>query len=247
MQTHPVRCLVAIGDSITVGYQASRPEYAWVNRLGTLLGEFQERPPRVINAGISGNLLSPRSPAYLHPDSGRPSGLERCGRDVTAHRPDLVAVAFGLNDMRGGTPVDVFLEDLDLLVRKIRGGTSASLVLLGVYFMVGYDRHGEVWGHGNTETTGQWNDRLRLLADAHDLVFADVYAAQEDASWTVAPDGVHPNDLGHALIAHKVFEALAVGRPDWGATARPNTAAAGGWAEALEQPLRTYDGVGASG
>ena len=89
----PFACMVAIGDSITMGATATKPEYAWVNRLGRLLSEFQDEPIRVVNVGIAGNLISPRSRAYAHADSGKPSGLERYRRDVTAFHPDLVAIS----------------------------------------------------------------------------------------------------------------------------------------------------------
>ena len=65
----PFECLVAIGDSITMGAAATQPDHAWVSRLGRLLSEFQDHPVRVVNAGISGNLISPRSRAYRHADS----------------------------------------------------------------------------------------------------------------------------------------------------------------------------------
>ncbi|NJD01104.1 MAG: exo-alpha-sialidase [Ruminiclostridium sp.] len=35
------------------------------------------------------------------------------------------------------------------------------------------------------------------------------YSAQGEASWVVDKDGVHPNNLGHLLIANKVFEVIA--------------------------------------
>ena len=78
----PFRCIVAMGDSISMGASATRPELAWVSRLGRLLAEFQDEPPRIVNVGLSGNLISPCSRAYNHPDSGKPSALERYRRHV---------------------------------------------------------------------------------------------------------------------------------------------------------------------
>ena len=59
----PFTCMVAIGDSITMGAAATKPEYAWVSRLAKLISEFQDKAICVVNVGISGNLISPRSPA----------------------------------------------------------------------------------------------------------------------------------------------------------------------------------------
>src|SRR3989304_4984752 len=110
----PFTCMVAIGDSITMGAAATKPERSWVSRLAKLISEFQDNEIKVVNVGISGNLISPRSLAYHHEDSGKPSGLERYQRDVIAHQPDLVTISYGLNDLRCGTPMDIFMSDLDL-------------------------------------------------------------------------------------------------------------------------------------
>lgn len=48
------------------------------------------------------------------------------------------------------------------------------------------------------------------MAEECDSLYADVFAAQGMAPWTVDPiDGVHPNKLGHRIIADKIFEVLA--------------------------------------
>jgi lysophospholipase L1-like esterase len=239
----PFTCLVAFGDSITMGASATRPAYAWVARLGRLLSEFQDAPLRVVNVGVSGNLISPRSRAYDHPDSAKPSALERYRRDVVAHRPDLVTISYGLNDMRCGTPLDAFMADFDRLVQGIRQATLADIVIVGVYFTTGFQQHGDVWGHADLETTRVWNRRLQQYAAEHDLIFADIYGAQGEADWVVDKDGVHPNNLGHALIAHKVFEAIAVRRPALSLKPFRDALDYPRWADAIEMPLRNYDGI----
>ena len=239
----PFACLVAIGDSITMGAAATKPEYSWVSRLGRLLSEFQDDPVRVVNVGISGNLISPRSRAYHHADSGKPSGLERYQRDVIAFHPDLVTISYGLNDLRCGTPVDLFLADLDLLVRGIRKETQAVIVLIGVYSITAYRDGSGVWEHGDRQGTQQWNARLQDYADANNLLYADVYSAQGEASWGVDKDGVHPNNLGHALIAHKVFEVLATHCRGLSLKALQEAEEYRRWADAVESALRTYDGI----
>ncbi len=241
--TAPFTCLVALGDSITMGASATRPEFAWVARLGRLLAEFQDAPPRVINSGVSGNLISPRSRAYWHTDSARPSALERYRRDVTAHRPDLALLSFGLNDMRCGTPLEGFMRDLDALVQGIRAETPATVVLVGVYFMTGFQQHGAVWGHADLAKTRRWNRRIERYATAHDLIFADVYRAQGEAAWGVDNDGVHPNNLGHALIAQGVFQALAARFPHLSVKPYRDALDYARWADAVEIPMRSYAGI----
>jgi hypothetical protein len=51
---------------------------------------------------------------------------------------------------------------------------------------------------------------LKRFAEETGSLFADVFQAQGMAPWTMDPvDGVHPNDLGHRLIANRIFETLA--------------------------------------
>ena len=50
---------------------------------------------------------------------------------------------------------------------------------------------------------------LSLIFDSCecDALYADVFEAQGMAPWTVDPvDGVHPNNLGHRMIANRIFE-----------------------------------------
>ena len=205
----PFRNMVAIGDSITMGASATKREYSWVCRLSALISQFQEEEMAFYNAGVSGNLLSERSCAYDDADSGKPSGLERIERDVISRKPDLVIISYGLNDVRAGTPIELFLDDLDLMVQKVRKETKALIVIVNTYFMTGYKDYSGVWGHADLKSTRRYNSRMKKYAKMNDLLYADAYGAQGNASWVVDRDGVHPNNLGHLLIANKVFEIIA--------------------------------------
>ena len=54
---------------------------------------------------------------------------------------------------------------------------------------------------------------LQRTADKLDLLYAEVSAAQGGAEWMIcSPSGegdLHANDLGHRVIANKIFEVLA--------------------------------------
>ena len=111
-RSEPFTCMAAMGDSITKGAIATKEEYKWVNRLAQYISQCQGKSLKVVNSGIDGNLISERSEAYYHEDSGKPSALERYKKDVLKHRPDLVLLAYGINDVRCGTPIDNFIEDM---------------------------------------------------------------------------------------------------------------------------------------
>ena len=239
----PFRCLVSIGDSITMGAAATKPEYSWVSRLAKLISEFQDNEINVVNTGISGNLISPRSLAYHHEDSGKPSGLERYQRDVIAHQPDLVTISYGLNDLRCGTPVEMFMNELDLMVRGIRRETQAVVVLVNVYYFTAYQDESGVWDRGDQERTNRYNADILRYAEENDLLFADVNSAQGEARWVIDKDGIHPNNLGHALIAHKVFEVIASHCSCLSRKAFREAEAYPRWADERESVLRTYSGL----
>lgn len=241
----PFACMVAIGDSITMGAAATKPQYSWVSRLAGLISEFQDEEIKVVNSGISGNLISPRSLAYHHEDSGKPSGLERYQRDVIAHTPDLVTISYGLNDLRCGTPIDLFLDELNLMVRGIRQATQAVIVLVNVYRVTVYCDGSGVWDRGDRAGANRYNAYLLKYAHANDLLFADVYSAQGEASWVIDKDGIHPNNLGHALIAHKVFEVIATHCSCLSRKAFREAEAYPRWADEREFVLRTYCGLDA--
>ncbi len=65
------------------------------------------------------------------------------------------------------------------------------------------------WDQSNYDVTDVYNLVIRQLAEANDLILADVYAAEVGVDRIIDADHVHPNDLGHRLIANRVFEAIA--------------------------------------
>jgi len=206
-RSQPFRVAVAFGESITAGGTATSPELTWVSLLSGLINESQSEPLKMINNGIGANLISPRSPTYQK--SERPSALERYQAHVIDYHPDLVLISYGLNDARGGTPLGQFLEDERLIVRDVKKQTGAVVVIVNVYFMTAWDRY-EPYNRADTATVMGFNAALRRLAEECDALYADVFEAQGMAPWTVDPvDGVHPNNLGHRVIANRIFEVLA--------------------------------------
>jgi lysophospholipase L1-like esterase len=203
----PFKQIVAIGDSITAGGNASSREKCWVSRLAKLIGEFQDKPPECVNNGIGSNILCENSPCF--PYASHPVGEKRMYRDMIEHNPDLALISYGLNDMRGGTDPDVFSNTLACVVEEVKRKTGAVIVLLGVYYMNAYKRYGGTWAYGSDENAEIFNTLIRAAALESGVLFADIAAAQRQTPWLLDKDGVHANDLGHAIIANAVFEILA--------------------------------------
>jgi lysophospholipase L1-like esterase len=206
-RSKPFRIAVAFGDSITEGWTATSPELCWVNRLADSVNESQLVPMKMVNSGSGGDVVSPRSAGYGQ--FGKPSALERYQKHVVEHRPDLVTVAYGVNDARAGTPVGQFAQDLRKIVLDIKSKTGALIVMVSTSYMTDFERY-PPFDRGSIAVFEAYNAAIRWLSGECDVLYADVFSALSSARWTVDPeDGVHPNNLGHKLIADCVFAGLA--------------------------------------
>lgn len=205
----PFRVGVAFGASITAGGEATTPELGWVSLLADLINEAQFEPIKIYNNGIGANVISPRSSHYS--ESAKPSAMERYQDHVIAYHPDLVLMSgdFGTNCARGGTPLSQFLEDERQIVLDIRKQTGALVVVSNVSFFTAIERYAP-FNQADVTTVVGFNCALKELAQECDALYADTFAAQDMAGWTVDPkDGVHLNNLGHRLVANRIFEVLA--------------------------------------
>ena len=204
--TGSFRVLVTLGESTTAGGWSSTRERCWANLLAALISDFQDEPVKLVNSGIGSNVISSRVPSYPH--SGKPAANERIQKHVAEHDPDLLVISYGLNDARGGTPAELFRAELTDLVRAVRVGVRPLIVLLGPYFMTQYQGY-QHFDQGSPEVFETFNLVTEQVAEATGCLFSDVYHTYGGSPRMVHYDGVHANDLGHRLIANRVFETLA--------------------------------------
>lgn len=101
-----------------------------------------------------------------------------------------------------------FIDDLRHVVTDIKSKTGAVVVVLNAYFMTDFDRY-DPFKLGSIAAFQAYNAAEEALARECDVLYADVFDAEGMAPWTIDPDGVHANNLGHRLVANKVFETLA--------------------------------------
>jgi len=171
------------------------------------LEEFQGVKIELINQGIGSNVLTPECPAYEF--SAKPSALERVDKEVIDLEPDLLLLSYGLNDSRGGTPPGVFRRAYQELIDRIRRKIDPIIVILNTYYMheVLYSNCPH-WESSNYDVTEVYNLVIKQIAEANNLILADVYEAEVGVDWIIDMDHCHPNDLGHRIIANRVFEAI---------------------------------------
>lgn len=205
----PIHTMITLGDSITWGYDVDDKSECWPNRLAELISRFQGEEVRLINQAIGSNVLTPRCPAYEA--SAKYSGLERVEGDVLAHDPDLLLVAYGTNDSRGGTDTETFRCEYQKLIDTVRTKSPNTLIVLLNMFYMRREAFGSadpVWGHSNYNVMEVYNRVIEQLAADNGLILADVFGAMEGVDWLIDADTVHPNPLGHQIIANRVFEAI---------------------------------------
>ncbi|GAT34715.1 lysophospholiPASe L1 [Terrimicrobium sacchariphilum] len=207
---------VAFGDSVTQGvmehnFLDSRHVYHRVLQ-SSLEDFFPNTTFSTINAGVSGG--------------GLPQALERLDRDVIAYQPDLVLIAFGLNDsLMGEAGLSSFGEGLSSIVHRIREQSSADIILLTPPFMARKPSHrihpehlpmtDKILETQNSGMLGRYADEVRRVASQYQVPLADIHKEWQRLArcdldtdlWLI--NGLnHPDQRGHRLAAASIFHLL---------------------------------------
>ncbi len=181
----PVR-IVCFGDSVTGVYYHTGSRRAYTDMLGHALKQAHRRANvTMVNAGISGHTTV--------------NALARIETDVLAHKPTLVTVMFGLNDMTR-VPLETYRENLVTIIRRCRA-VGAELVLCTPNNVIDTSSR-------PTEKLLEYCQVVRQVARDQDVALWDCYNAFEqlrtrDAfAWRMLmSDEIHPNMDGHKRIA----------------------------------------------
>ena len=207
----PFKSLVVLGEStVEGGGWLAGPEERYADLLWKQLEHAQEQPLAYHNAGVGASVISPNSPGYEA--SVKPSASERLEEEVIAKDPDLVVVAYGLNDMRAGMSVADFKTELVAVLDRIDKATDAMVVIVNVYHQTAYC-HYPPYDKGGVAVTEEYNRMLLDLATERGYVYADIYAAEAQTDHLIHPDAVHANKVGNMILANKVFEAIVLASP----------------------------------
>lgn len=184
--------LVAYGDSITAGGDATKPEWIFWNRWADHLRH--RHPQARINAlnGATGG-------------DATVQGLARLPDKVLAQQPDLVLLGFGMNDHnRGGVPLPQFEANLKEMIRRIREANGAEVVLFSAF------PPNPHWKFGS-HRMADYAAATERVARETGCAFADVFGNWQRLSERKKPEDLlgnninHPNDFGHWIY----FQVLA--------------------------------------
>ncbi len=173
-----------LGGSITHGSVSSRPEtcYAYL-----VYSWFEKKFPKAcinyVNVGIGG--------------TSSQFGVTRLTENVTGHKPDFCMVEFSVNDAAN----PFFKETYEGVVRRLFNYKTkpALLIMNNLFYDTGenaQEEHCEI-GEAYDITCISVRDAVRPEVAEGRIVRTDI-----------SPDGLHPNDAGHAILAGLVTDYL---------------------------------------
>ncbi len=185
--------VVCFGDSVTGVYYHSGSRRAYTDMLGIALQRVSpDSEVEMINAGLSGHTTV--------------NALARIERDVLRHKPDLVTVMYGLNDMTR-VPLAQYRSNLKEIVQKCRA-IGAEVVLATPNNVTNTDSR-------PTQKLIQYCDAVREVAAEMNVTLCDSYCeldavrTHSDFDWQMLmSDPIHPNMDGHRQIATSLAQSI---------------------------------------
>ena len=205
-----------LGDSITEGVGTSRPEGVFLNILKRNLGLAQAR-----NYGIGGTRYALQKGTFNRP---KDDFVDVNSFSERFHRmeddADMVVVFGGTNDYgHGDAPLGEFFDRTpdtfygachylySNLIRKYLG--KPVVIMTPLHRCDEYSIQ-DVGQSGEKGTLKRYVEIIREVAEYYSLPVLDLYATCgmqpeiEEIREQYIPDGLHPNDLGHEIIADKL-------------------------------------------
>ena len=183
--------IVAYGDSITTGGEASEPSLIFWERWADALRKKCPQATIITTNGATGG-------------DSTVQGLQRLEAKVLLQKPDLVLIGFGMNDHnRGGVPLPKFSENLHTMIDRIRTATGAEIVLFSAF------PPNPKW-HFGSHNMPAYAATTEQAAREKRCAFADVFNLWQQLAKNKKPEDLlanninHPNDFGHWIY----FQAL---------------------------------------
>jgi acyl-CoA thioesterase I len=185
--------IVAYGDSITAGGDATDPALIFWNRWATELKHKYPNASIAVHNGATGG-------------DSTVQGLARLQEKVLDQQPHLVLIGFGMNDHnRGGVPVPQFERNLQEMIARVREGTHAEVILFSAFPP---NPHWK-FGSQHMEDYAAATERVaRSVACAYADVFGNwcALAARKKPEDLLGNNINHPNDFGHWIYYRVLSE-----------------------------------------
>lgn len=178
-----------IGDSYSAGAGASDSSLRWTTVSSNELGIVE------VNRALGGT-------GYVATSNEQGCGLEYCGtyaeviaENADALTPDVVVISGGRND---GAPGDGYAEAVSATIQQAHAQWPDAVIIVT----------SPLW---DATEPPEWLDDSRAIvqevATANGATYLDLGEPLGGQPDLVGPDGIHPNDAGHAAIAAVFIQA----------------------------------------
>lgn len=176
--------ILFLGDSLTEGLGVAK-EAAYPSLVETELKSGGLKELRIVNAGISGSTSA--------------SGLGRLKWHLKGkEKPDWLVLALGANDGLRGLSVPEMKKNLTDVI-KLAKQSDIKVLLTGMLMPPNY-------GPAYTEAYGK---AFPEVAKAEDVPLVPFLLEGVGGNKAMnQPDGIHPNEEGHKLLAKNVLKEL---------------------------------------
>lgn len=173
-----------LGGSITQGSLSTKPENSYAYRVFSWWKQtFPKAEFHYVNGGIGG--------------TSSHFGVARAKTDVLMYQPDIVIVDFSVNDEAN----EFFQETYEGVIRKLLKWSSKPAIIL---------LHNMYYDTGNSAQ--EYHKNVGLLYHIPNISIKDtIYERMKAGLYTreeLTPDGLHPNDKGHELVALEITQFL---------------------------------------
>ena len=219
--------ILFLGDSITHAGQY----VSWVR--SQLLQKGVDPLPEFVNVGLGSETCSGLSePGHPFP---RPDVHERLDRALAKVKPDVVVACYGMNDGIYYPPSEerlrAYQDGIRRLVEKCRNANARVILMTPppfdavplqgkgklkpageeeyAYFAM-YENYDDVlkqyseWLKKNTEN-------VAMVIDLHSAISQHLAEQrQSNPKFTMAPDGIHPNQAGHRILGNTILKAWGI-------------------------------------
>lgn len=191
--------IVLLGDSISVGHNASGlckvPPYqqAYGPLVCHALNKKFAATSKLINLSVGGKTST--------------WGLEQIDT-LVKHQPDLVILAFGMNDASGHCEPLTFQANIQATISKIRASLPDA-----EFILVASMTANAQWIHAEPALYPQYRD-VQTELQTQGIVLADIYSlwaemVHRKSFLDLTGNGLnHPNDFGHQLYAQALWATL---------------------------------------
>ncbi len=179
--------ILFFGDSIVCGVGASSPE----ERFSTLCVKIMNKDRSEyceINLGVSGSKLVD-------------FGFEQVLPNAIKEKPDVFVIEYGTNDNALGVPEEVFLQTYLKTVQIIKEKLPETQITCMTIC--------PSWDHYDCDAA--WlevvNPRIIKIAEKEKTLLAKIHIGLGN-NRKYFPDGIHPNNNGHRIIAEILAETI---------------------------------------